>query len=305
MEKNIINEINRYRELMSLERLNLISESVTFLKKVGAEAAEAEVEKFIQSEAKKLALEEMKKGTVTSFRADAKTFNKLSKDTVDNVIKKIESESGKSLTNAQKLTIEQDIRRTMVEEIKKSINQQTKELAEKLGRKTPSDTWIAIKNHFKNNWVAYTALAVAIFALLWPNEPTPNVEDDEVEDRYNVKQNAINCGWVNSDGSADVEGYKNSGWQCPKPGSRSNYNYCSDFPFKKYCKNEKIKEIQKCIGANPDGVYGPETERKLEEKGYPTEITQEVYNRIMQDCASSTEEVYQEINPLTILSSEV
>ena len=32
-----------------------------------------------------------------------------------------------------------------------------------------------------------------------------------------VEKNAISCGWKKQDGTADVEGYKNAKWQCPKP----------------------------------------------------------------------------------------
>jgi len=70
----------------------------------------------------------------------------------------------------------------------------------------------------------------------------------------------------------------------PTPPSPGNYTYCPDFPFTKFCKNEKISEIQKCIGAVPDRFYGPKTERKLIEKGYPTTITKEVFDKIMADC---------------------
>jgi len=42
------------------------------------------------------------------------------------------------------------------------------------------------------------------------NKPKP--------DSQKIKDNAIKCGWKNQDGSADVNGYKGSGWECPKPG---------------------------------------------------------------------------------------
>jgi len=77
----------------------------------------------------------------------------------------------------------------------------------------------------------------------------------------------------------------------PKPG-KGTYKNCPDFPnepFTKFCKNEKISEIQKCIGAKVDGSYGPETEGKLIEKGYSTTITKEVFNKIIADCKKTQE----------------
>jgi hypothetical protein len=62
---------------------------------------------------------------------------------------------------------------------------------------------------------------------------------------------------------------------------------CSSFPMNIWCKSEKIREIQKCIGASPDSCYGPKTEAKLKEKGYSTTITQDVYNKIIKNCGQS------------------
>lgn len=63
---------------------------------------------------------------------------------------------------------------------------------------------------------------------------------------------------------------------------------CSSFPMSKWCKSDKIKDIQDCIGAKVDGCYGPETEGKLKAKGYSTTITQSEYDKIMKDCGKST-----------------
>lgn len=65
------------------------------------------------------------------------------------------------------------------------------------------------------------------------------------------------------------------------------YKNCPNFPFTKFCKNDKIRKIQECIGAKVDGTYGPETERKLKENGYDTTITEEIYNRIIDNCGNS------------------
>jgi hypothetical protein len=74
----------------------------------------------------------------------------------------------------------------------------------------------------------------------------------------------------------------------PKPG-KGTYKNCPDFPFVEFCKNDKIREIQNCIGAKVDGSYGPETEGKLIEKGYSTTITKEVFNKIIADCKKTQE----------------
>jgi hypothetical protein len=71
----------------------------------------------------------------------------------------------------------------------------------------------------------------------------------------------------------------------PTPGNKCKP--CSSFPMDKWCKSEKIKDIQGCIGAKPDGCYGPETEGKLKSKGYSTTITQSEYDKIMKDCGKS------------------
>lgn len=72
----------------------------------------------------------------------------------------------------------------------------------------------------------------------------------------------------------------------PVPGGKCKP--CSSFPMSKWCKSEKIKDIQGCIGAKVDGCYGPETESKLKAKGYSTTITQAEYDKIMKECGSST-----------------
>lgn len=70
----------------------------------------------------------------------------------------------------------------------------------------------------------------------------------------------------------------------PPPPKDFRCKPCGDFPFTYTCKNDKIKEVQKCIGAKPDGCYGPETQAKLGQKGYSLEITKEVFDKITQNC---------------------
>jgi len=83
------------------------------------------------------------------------------------------------------------------------------------------------------------------------------------------------------------------------------YRTCTSLPFTKGCKNSKIRDIQNCIGAKVDGAYGPETESKLIEKGYSTEITQEVYDKIIKNCGqSSTDTSDTVVVPDSILSND-
>ena len=60
---------------------------------------------------------------------------------------------------------------------------------------------------------------------------------------------------------------------------------CSSFPMSKWCKSDKIKDIQNCLGGlSVDGCYGPKTEDKLKEMGYSTTITQAEYDKITKEC---------------------
>jgi hypothetical protein len=60
---------------------------------------------------------------------------------------------------------------------------------------------------------------------------------------------------------------------------------CSSFPMSKWCKSDKIKDIQNCLGGlSVDGCYGPKTEAKLKEMGYSTTITQSEYDKITKEC---------------------
>jgi len=74
----------------------------------------------------------------------------------------------------------------------------------------------------------------------------------------------------------------------PPPPPTSKCKPCSSFPMEKWCKSDKIEEIQNCIGAKVDGCYGPETEGKLIDKGYPTTITKDVYDKIIKNCGGSS-----------------
>jgi hypothetical protein len=261
MKKEILNEINRYRELMSLKEINLINEGAVgdYLSKIGLATIKDDIEAFMKSEAKKLAEEEMKKGTVTSFRAGQQGSKNISNETVESVLKQIESKGSKTLTTSQRLTATQQIRRAMAEEVKNSINQSVKELAEQIGKKsTPSATWQAIKKHFGNNWGKYLAAGIvaAIFAYYWPYEKTPEPQPEPQPKPQ------------------------------PKP-QNSKYKVCTKFPYEMFCKSEDIRKVQQCIGVKDDGYLGPKTEAALKANGYSVPLTKEDYDKIIAKCSGT------------------
>jgi hypothetical protein len=49
-----------------------------------------------------------------------------------------------------------------------------------------------------------------------------------------------------------------------------------------------VSEVQDCLGLTPDGKFGPKTEKALIDKGYSKEISQETYDKIKENCGSST-----------------
>jgi hypothetical protein len=71
-------------------------------------------------------------------------------------------------------------------------------------------------------------------------------------------------------------------------GGGTVYTNCTTFPYKKGCQNSAISEVQDCLGLTPDGKFGPNTEAALVAKGYGTEITQDVYNKVKANCGGST-----------------
>jgi hypothetical protein len=52
------------------------------------------------------------------------------------------------------------------------------------------------------------------------------------------------------------------------------------------CQSSKIREIQSCLGENPDGKFGPNTQKALMdiEADMSKGITAEIYNRVMRNC---------------------
>lgn len=81
-----------------------------------------------------------------------------------------------------------------------------------------------------------------------------------------VLKNAQDCGWGN-----DVEGYKNSGWACPKPGST---NKVTDSEGKKVTSNKtqespnvkRIKDLQTKVGLKSTGSLDQSTLKAIMDK---------------------------------------
>jgi len=48
-------------------------------------------------------------------------------------------------------------------------------------------------------------------------------------------------------------------------GNTSQYHSCSG-DYQKFCKSDKIKEVQACLGITTDGAFGPKTQDALKEK---------------------------------------
>jgi len=76
-------------------------------------------------------------------------------------------------------------------------------------------------------------------------------------------------------------------------GGGTTFTLCTDFPFQYKCKNEKIKEIQVCLGfpvKYQTGNFGPITQKALTNKGYDLSggITEDIYNKVKADCGGTT-----------------
>ena len=80
---------------------------------------------------------------------------------------------------------------------------------------------------------------------------------------------------------------------------KSKYVVCTGFPYNLYCKNEDIRNVQKCLGGvKPDSYLGPKTEAKLNESGYSLPLTKEVYDKIIANCGGSQQSLKTTKNPL-------
>ena len=104
-------------------------------------------------------------------------------------------------------------------------------------------------------------------------------------------QNKTSNVTINEDSVIDIVWDKSKtsstdGTKPPKP-KKSIYHDCSnkDFPFEFGCINPKIGEIQSCLGVEPTkGYFGPKTKNALRFYNLSGGITQELYNKVMEDC---------------------
>lgn len=73
------------------------------------------------------------------------------------------------------------------------------------------------------------------------------------------------------------------------PVTNTKWKDCPNFPLTKDCKGEKVSKIQECLGELVvDGKFGSDTEKALKSKGYDVIITQEIYDKIIDNCGTTT-----------------
>lgn len=73
------------------------------------------------------------------------------------------------------------------------------------------------------------------------------------------------------------------------PVTNTKWKDCPNFPLTKDCKGEKVSKIQECLGGLVvDGKFGSDTEKALKSKGYDVIITQEIYDKIIDNCGTTT-----------------
>lgn len=266
MKKEILEEVNRFREIMSLKPLNMINEVggvgaavkmslKQIYKAFGKEVVENAIKEEVEVYAKNFA-KQVKQGTQHWDNFVRNSVSNINDQRLQQVIKSIEKNSGKTVTKSE---VEFALKNEMIIASRK-WQSEVMEYGTKIGKQqTKKGTWEAIKQHFGKHWKKYAAagLLAAIFAYFYPGETPPEEEEEDI---------------------------------IPPVPEDGKYRDCPDLPFTKYCKNPKLKEIQECIGAKPDGYYGPETETKLKEKGYSTTITQEVYDKIIENCGKTKDD---------------
>ena len=106
-----------------------------------------------------------------------------------------------------------------------------------------------------------TAALYALYKYYYGSSP------NELEER------AKKCGYNNADE------YKKANWKCPKENTPnpnpnpnptpSQWKNCENRDFQTYgCKSSYIKRVQKCLGLAEDGIWGPNTNKKLSDLGY-------------------------------------
>ena len=120
--------------------------------------------------------------------------------------------------------------------------------------------WEVFKKWAKRaGYVGLTAAALyALYKYYYGTSPS------EVEER------AKKCGYNNA------EEYKKANWKCPKvktptptPVVPGKWKDCENKDFQTYgCKSSYIKRVQECLGLTADGIWGKNTNARLNNLGY-------------------------------------
>lgn len=95
-----------------------------------------------------------------------------------------------------------------------------------------------------------------------------------------------------ADAATDTSGSATTGGATTSGGTKSSYTLKYDFPFVFGDKNDKIKEIQLCLGLErkyQTGNFGPITRDALKRGNYGETITSEIYRSILTRCGQAAQ----------------
>jgi hypothetical protein len=85
----------------------------------------------------------------------------------------------------------------------------------------------------------------------------------------------------------------------PSPAPGGGCTQSSDFPFGYYQMNSMVGSVQNCVGARADNCMGPQTAAKIKQylglSETPTQLTKDIYDKVMAKCGGSTK---QEVTPI-------
>lgn len=283
MKTEILNEINRYREIMKLPLLN---ESVIgdILSKVGAQAIEGNITRIIKSEVLTLVKRELKAGTISNIK-NSPGINGIT----DKVIRNIEKSSSIALTDAQKVMIRKDIIKGVEAEsttilnklpktsIKKQIKKfrgNNKKIVTKLSKGQKERLVREMLEAQKNNpnwkwadWLKWgktqkwlAAGGASALLLWWLFSENDDISPEDIPEVEPVPE---------TDTDTDPT---------PVVDTR-RYSVCNG-TYTLWCKSPVIYKVQGCIGVKQDGFFGPKTNAALEAKGFDIGFTDNDVNKL-------------------------
>jgi len=293
--KEILNEISRINDIMKYDKI--LSEATTPVMETINKAIREALDEFIKLEIKKTI------GTLTGDAAKKALKNrsfttKLIENNVDEIAEMVSKKlpGGRQLSSYEKgyiLNAAQDNLDDIVKQQSKAILGKglvgrtfdaTKRILGTIrqGKLKPKSWWKKSGIFKKWGWVneageltkkgkwrmrAILGAGVVAWWMMSDNddEPMPEIKTDD-------------------NGKIDGNGKINNN----NSGGSTSYTECTDFPYKKWCSSSVVSEIQSCLGLGADGKFGPKTEKTLKNKGYGTEITKEVYDKIKANCGSSS-----------------